>query len=373
MAKGTKAPAGDADDFLNETSPVVEDVVDTEGLDLTQIPPPTEAVITNSRTDTVKAPKPKGDTKHINFSRFGPNKRPLTTDLSDEMLPPITKKRQAIYQLLGLEDGASIDKRIIEDQSSRNSRFVDTSDVEMHHTYSIYDQFEKDFGRQQKVVTYYDGVQRFTYTDPINKENRSDVRQKVGIPKFVHGQVVVDIMKNYHQYLWWELHPANKTNKFRDKSKPASFERIDLKMHNPHTEMVKRELRMDALNYIRSLHGSLAVNLATALDIPTLRQQPADIKNALYALAEVDPEKVLYKAPDKYMSSMIMVTRAIDLGLIDFDAMRKHFYFAQNVVEPLYIVPMDESPINALAKFLVDNPEGKEVKEKIEQYIYYWI
>jgi hypothetical protein len=364
----------DVDDFLNDTAPV-EEVIDTTNLDLSQIPPPEpiqNPVLTNTKKSTVEGPKLKGELRKFSFSRFGPNKRPITTDLSDQMLPPITKRHTAIYQLLGLQEGASTDKRI-QSQESERANIVDTSDYEMHATYSIFDQFEKDFGRQTKVVTYYDGVQRTTYKDPITGEMRPEIRQKVGTPRFSRGQAVVDIMRNYHQYLWWELHPGNKTNKFRDKSKPALFERIDLKHYNPHMDMIRKELEFDAMKYIRGLQAGQVIDLATALDIPVVGVQPSALKTDLYTLAQKDPEKVLFKAPDEIMSTTIEIMRAVDLGILDYDALRKQYFFAQNINEPLFVVPMDEIPYEALAKYLVGTEEGQIVKEKMMEFIYYWI
>jgi len=173
--------------------------------------------------------------------------------------------------------------------------------------------------------------------------------------------------------LWWELHPGNLTNKFRDKNKPALFERTDLKFHNPHMDMIRRELKLDAMTYVRKLQAGQAIDLATALDIPIVGLQPSAIKTELYTMAENNPEKVLYKAPDEIMSTTIEVMRAVDLGILDYDAFRKQYFFAQNVNEPFFVVPMDEIPHEALAKFLVRTDEGKMIKERMMEFIYYWM
>lgn len=370
-SQNTPVSTEDVDDFLNDAPTVIEDEIDTSNLDLTQIPPPDNVIISNTHKDTAGAPPTKGTQKQVTFSRFGANKRPITTDLSDQMLPPITKKTTAIYQLLGIDAGGrSEDKRIIASDSAA-ARIVDTSDVEMHHTYSIYDRFEEDFGRRNKIVTYFDGVQRVEYKDPITGQIRPDIRQKIGTPRFVRGQHMCDIMKNYHQYLWWELHPGNKNNKFRDKSKAAMFERVDNKHHNPHVEQVRMEIKIDAMNYVRSLQADQCMDLAAALDIPTFRVQPNDIKTALYVMAESDPEKVMYKSHNKAISVTITVMRAIDFGIIDYDAMRKQYFFAQNP-QPIFQVPLDESPTASLAKHLVNTEEGNALREKMEEFIMYW-
>ena len=371
------ATSEDVDEFLNESTEVkIEDLSpeEVDKLDLSQIPPPpNETVVTDIKRDTVVGITPKGTPKQINFSRFGFNKRPITTDLSDEMLPPITKKRTAIYQLLGVDTGGhSYDKRI-DHNDNPASRIVDTADVEMHHTYSIYDTFEKDFGRRDKTVTFFDGVQRYEYTDPITKEVKADIRQKLGKPAFVRGQAMVDIMKNYHQYLWWELHPKNKSNKYRDKQIAATFERIDLKYVNPHVDQMKMEIKLDAMNFVRALSADKAMDLAAALDIPTFREQPSTIKTALYVMAESDPERVMFKSPNKAISVTASAMRALDFGILDFDAERKQYFFAQNVDSPIYQVPLDEPPLQSLAKFLIDSSEGMPIREKMDEYINYWI
>jgi hypothetical protein len=375
MAKQKTVPAenADVDDFLNDNPPVIEEDLspeEVEKLDLTQVPPPSPVVDTNTRNSTVATPKTMGTTKTINFSRFGAGKRPITTDLSDQMLPPITRKRSAIYQLIGAEGGFTEDKRI-DASDSQAARVVDVSDFEMHPSYTIYDEFEPDFGRKSKVVTYYDGVARASYKDPVTGEMRSEIRQKVGLPRFVRGQHVCDIMKNYHQFLWFELHPGNKTNKFRDKSKSPLFERIDLKHYNPHVGQFRTELKLDAMNYVRSLSPDKAMDLAAALDIPTFRVQPSDIKSALYVKAEADPEAVMFKSPNKAISVTVTVMRAMDLGIIDYDASKKQYFFAQNTSIPIFQVPLDEPPVQALARYLVE--DGEDLREKIDEYSMYWL
>jgi hypothetical protein len=379
----------EVDEFLNENSEIQSEEtieeIDTEGLDLSQIPPPEpdlaedrfqNPIITNVAKETVGAPKAKPgavERQVLRFSRFGKSKRPITTDLSDGMLPPVTRKRTAIYQLLGTDDaGRTIDKRIDPGESAA-ANIVDVSDFEMHHTYSIFDVFEPDFGRKNKVVTYYDGVQRVNYKDPVTGEMRPDIRQKVGIPRFVRGQAIVDITKNYHQFLWWELHPRNKNNRFRDRSIAPLFERVDIKHYNPHTQLLNTELKLDAMTYVRKLNANQAIDLAAALNIPTFRVQPGDVKAALYVAAETDPKSILFKAPDQAVSATITVMRGMDLGIIDYDANRKQFYFGDNDKQPIYQVPLDEQPVKSLAQYLSeDSDEGGKLLETIQEFINYW-
>jgi hypothetical protein len=375
--KKASAPAADnsdVDEFLNDSPEIqAEDLSpeEIEKLDLTQIPPPEPSITTNLKTQTVEAPKVKGTEKAVNFNRFAGGKKPITTDLSEQMLPPVTRKTTAIYQLLGVDVGGHTTDKRIDASDNPAARIVDVSDVEKHHTYTIYDRFEENFGNRNKVVTYFEGVQRVSYKDPITGEMKADVRQKVGIPKFTRGQVVVDIMRNYHQYLWWELHPENKTNKFRDKSRAATFERVDMHQHSPNFDQIRTEIKIDAMNYVRGLSPDKAMDLAAALNIPTFREQPSAIKQALYIKAEADPEMVMFKSPNKAISVTVSIMRAMDLGIIEYDASRKQYFFAQDNNTPIWQVPLDESPVLSLAKYLID--EGSHIRDKMDEYIMYWM
>lgn len=378
MAKTkTSAPVADnsdVDEFLNDSPEVqAEDLSpeEIEKLDLTQIPPPEPSITTNRKIDTVESPKSTGTLKKVNFNRFAGGRKPITTDLSEQMLPPITRKTTAIYQLIGVDAGGHTTDKRIDASDSVAARIVDVSDHELHHTYTIYDRFDENFGNRSKVVTYFEGIQRVTYKDPITGEMKADVRQKVGTPKFTRGQAVVDIMKNYHQYLWWELHPGNKTNKFRDKTKAPMFERVDMQHHSPNFDQIRTEIKIDAMNYVRGLSADKAMDLAAALNIPTFREQPSSIKQALYIKAEADPEMVMFKSPNKAISVAVSIMRAMDLGIIDYDASRKQYFFAQDNKTPIWQVPLDESPVLSLAKYLID--EGREVREKMDEYIMYWL
>jgi hypothetical protein len=63
--------------------------------------------------------------------------------------------------------------------------------------------------------------------------------------------------------------------------------------------------------------------------------------------------------------------RALDFGILDFDAMRKQYFFGNNL-SPIFQVPLDEPPVQSLAKHIIETEEGALLRDKMEEYIMYW-
>lgn len=293
--------------------------------------------------------------------RFGKFRLPASMNISSQMLPPITKRTFAIYELCDYFDTATGRKKI-DPRIQGGDQSIDPPPYELVDNYQFHDYFEPDLAKRDKILTYHGGVETFSYENPVTKQQENGVRPKRLVPFFTNGQVRVEIEKHYPQFVWWELHPRNETNKRRDKQKPPVFRRIDLDFHSSHVDILRMDLQSEAYNYVRRLNHSELIALASAMSNPTISvtTNDNDIRVALLHRSRTSPEEVLYKSPDKVTAASLDIINSLDWGILDFDAQTNTYTFSNMPDEPAYVVPLEEKPIEGFAKFLIGEIEGEE-------------
>jgi hypothetical protein len=283
--------------------------------------------------------------------------------LSRQYLPPITKRRQAIYQLLN----TGRDSRLRpEDQVGSEAIPYD-----MVPTYQMYDQFDSDVNNRDKVLTYSEGKQLVYVDNPGTGRKEQITREKLGEPHFTNGQVIVDTIKDYTRYVWWELHPRNASNKWRDKSKPAIFKRVDIERSSPHVQMMQMDLKMDAEQYVIKLDLKELINLAAAMTNPTINvNMPSQqLRYEMRMRAQEDPEGVMFKAPDKIASIKLSIMHGMDMGIIFYEPSTETYFNGED--EEMFVVPVDNNPTESFAKFL-SSEQGKESRDYISEKLAFW-
>jgi len=328
-------------------------------------------------------PKKPGDERPrvlMNRGRFGKFKLPASIPLSEMMLPPITKKKTAIYELLNLNNadkysgreiyaGRAIDPRIVE-----ANKFIDPPPFGLTPTYTIFDRFEPDLARRNKVMKYVTRASVRSFENPVTKQPDQTIDEQLGEPGFINGQVVVEIENNYPHYVWWELHPQNASNKWRPKERPPVFKRIDIEYKSPHQQMMKMDLQQEAERYVIGLRADELINLASAMTNPVIStaMPPNEIRLALRLRARNNPEEVLFKAPNPTHSITMNVISAMDLGIIDYRPETNEYFFASDDDKPMFVVPLEQTPIEALAGYL-SSAEGKEDRKAMENMLSFWV
>ena len=285
------------------------------------------------------------------FSSFG---------LSEKMLPPVTRRRSAIYEMLNLK---KVDPRITE-----GPRIVEIPPFQLSPVYEIYDRFEEDWARSRKVMPYSNKINVHEYYNTVDSLKNRDAGPQLDMPEFINGQVRVDCEEEYSRYVWWELHPLNASNKFRDKTKNPLFKRIDTEFTSPYMQLMKMDLAFDAEKYVISCDAEKLYNLAVHFSIP--RSTPIqDMRIELRRLARENPQRVMFSSPEKHASTMENVIRATALGIIDYKPETREFFF--NEKESFFQVPMDQAEVESVAKYLVSK-EGAKHKETLEASLSFW-
>lgn len=287
--------------------------------------------------------------------------------LSRPYVPRITRRRTAIYQLVNYKN--RLDKRL-----QGPDQHVDPPVWSLSPVYTITDNHEPDLMKREKTLTFYEGGSETVYIkDPVTNKSVPQAIPKVGDPVFNNGQIVVNIYNQYPQYAWFELHPRNASNKFRNQTLPPIFERVDTKFESPHIQSVRLDLQREAEGYVIDLKPDKLMNLASRLTNPTINPNmpPQELRLALRMRAKANPEEVLYMNPDNVTSVKIATIHALDFGVIQYVPENEAYYMDEDN-EPVFTVPAGNKPFDALIIFLYSDPEGKKVFEEIKEELSFW-
>lgn len=323
-------------------------------------------------TTPIPAPTPPAPQFKKRFKREMPDTSGLI--ISPKLIPPITRRRMAIYQLLTASE-TRFDSRVISTQSgdrivANGPTRIEPAPFELHPIYELYDPYEPVLAKRRKRMVYSNdiAVQEYYNTNVTNADVSTNTR--IEMPQFIGGQVTVDVVGSFNKYIWFELHPKNLSNKHRDKNVVANFKRIDIEFQSPHAQLMRRDLAIDAERHIIGLNTEQLINLAAAFGIPT-NTKPGDMRLEMRRRAADNPREVLFKSPDNKATAMMNIMSAIDLGILDFDPDSQNYYLGEDR-NPVWTCLVDQSPLEDFAKFLI-TPEGREAKEEIESLLNFWV
>lgn len=369
MAKSKKM-----DDLLDEDQPLTGELPAEEEPAIPEVSPtakPPEEEKAPPKAPTTTIPQGSGPTK-----KPVPDRRALriktheklyaSLDLSPRYIPPITRKRSAIYQLY--EYKSKRDNRLVGIDA-----IVDPYPIELVPTYTFTDLDEQDLTKREKTMTYWDGTESKTIEDPLTGQSRIVSVPKPGTPRIIGGQVVVNIFSKYNWFVWWELHPRNASNKWRDKSQTPLFERIDTKHEGAHVQNILHNMKFEAERYVLGISHDKRINLASALTNPTINTKdvnPQDLLLTLRLRARNNPEEILFTAPDNMATIKVSIVHALDLGILTFLDETECYYFADESV-PFFRVLVNNDPLESLAEFL-SSEEGKSDLEAIQGMLQFW-
>jgi len=288
--------------------------------------------------------------------------------LSRKFCPPITRKLTAVYQLYNFK--GKVDRRL-----DGKDTFIDPFPYQLAPTYTFTDTEDPDLMRREKTLSYFDGTETVNIEDPVTKQLRPQSVPKLGAPEIIGGQAMVNIMNSYQRYVWWELHPRNASNKWRDFSKEPIFERVDIRFGTPHINNIREDIKLEAQNYLASLKNRTdqLINLAAGLTNPTVNTfvDPQQLYLTLRMRAQNNPEEILFTAHNKVQGSVkVALIHALDYSVIAWVGDQGCYYFG-DAEFPMYRVPIDNDPFESLCKFMTTD-EGKEYYDMIVEQLGFW-
>lgn len=275
--------------------------------------------------------------------------------LSQLVLPPYTKGRVAIYKVCEGDEG----------KNPATGLPVEPFDVSISGQYTFHDKFERDAFKKDKIIQNITG----SGTDivdgkPVLKEDVEDVI-------FHRGFLQVPVESEYPLYVFMELHPNNKSNKFRPNNAPIIFERMDISTKSIASQAASVDLALDAGNSVREMSKEEVLGYAAAAGISTAAtRMPSEIKHDLKVWAMSNPVQFYKLNKNAKAAIQIVVLDAIGFGLIGYRPDKKSYVDLESD-DIISTHTASEDPMSQLVKFL-GKEEGKEWYEHIQKRLNYW-
>jgi hypothetical protein len=292
-------------------------------------------------------------------------KRPEGINISDKMLPPITRRGIAIYETL---QETKFDPRIIE-----GDKAIAPPPMDLPPTYPWYDPGEEDYSLRRKMMKNVtrSEVRQIRQSDGQIKPQLEEVLEYV---VFANGRKEVNQQSDYVLYCFLELHPLNESNKYRDQSKKALFKRTDFEFRSSAVQMLEMDLQDEASKYLGSLNEKEIINLASAMTNPpiaVINVPTSDIRYNLRLRARNNPKDIVYRNPDKKAAARIDILHALENGCLEYIP-EFNAFFLDDPKTPFFEVSISATnPVDDLAIHLTSS-DGKEAYEAILDYVNFW-
>lgn len=298
------------------------------------------------------------------FGKLEKRRRIVDVGLSDIVLPPFTRKLTATYQIIGSDK-----------ISTSTGLPVERKTVSIPGSYMFNDIGEPDPTKRGKLIKHLRRPE--IKTDKISNKQYidDDLLEEI---VFIKGIKRVPVESNYLTFIFMELHPLNKSNKFRDKTTAAKFERIDLDQSRSlafkHAENdLALEAELEVMNKITASDEIIAY--AVNADIPVMENGMARpvsvIKHDLRLWARKYPKKFFSIGSNAKAAVKLNALDAIGLGLVEHDPKRRAFIspVTEGVV---YTYPVGSEPTSAFVDYLADTEAGQELYEALVNQLDYY-
>lgn len=287
-------------------------------------------------------------------------RRAVSLGLSDLIIPPFTKAKIAQYRMIS-------DGRI--DPSTGKPPIP--QDSILPGTYVLYDKFEADPLRRNKLMKNL-GREEIVFNNETQKEER---KYNINEIEFLMGMKNVNIEKDYREYVFMELHPLNKSNRHRDPSNAALFERVDISYNdNPAFKAAMLDLANDAetavIKEVTDQH--LIIGYAVQMGVAVDGKQPGEVKNDLRVAARNDPKKFFSCFKDLGPAIKMNIHDGLGKGIISYEAAKHRFEFTETG-QVIHVVLMGEDPVNDFAAAIQKQPELMDMYQEMVDMLNYWV
>lgn len=288
--------------------------------------------------------------------RLERKKRAVEIGLSELILPPWTRGITAKYKILSSE-------RI----DPATGKTPEPKDVEMPGTYMLYDKFEKDPLKKNKLMR---NLGRPNITrDGTGKEVFQDTIETV---QFVAGVKTVNIDKDYRQYVFMELHPLNKSNRHRSTDNSVYFERVDLKYNKSSAYLAaEMDLGREAEEMVMAIKDkNEIIGMAVSAMVYQPGLDPGALKVSLRQFAREKPKEYFKLSTNNKPGVRLSMLDALQWGFISHETDKRRFVFCETD-QPFFTYSVNENPIDALVEAIV-KPEYANYLKAIMELVDFW-
>jgi hypothetical protein len=263
-------------------------------------------------------------------------KRINSSGLSDKVLPPYTKNQIATYRIISADE-----------INPATGQRVMPVDVSIPGEYLFHDLFDMDVLKRDKIRRNVIG------TKTVIVDGKPQVQEQVEDVEFNRGWLHVPCATKYALYVFIELHPLYKGNRFRPNNAPVVFERTDLRYNSPAAKAAALELSLDAGQIVRGMRKDEVMNYALGSNppIPTAGREVHEIRTDLLTRVIANPIPFFKQNKNEKAGILINVSDAIAFGLVEYQQDRKSFVLV-DTDEVLFTHTVTEEPTSAFVKHL---------------------
>lgn len=308
-------------------------------------------------TNEFDAPGTKTVT-HRNPDRKNSKQRIITHVLSKEMLPPVTKRKVAVYQVIN----AYRKDPLLAGNATGDD--ILPFDVVIPGTYMIYDPHEMNITQRQKMMK---NVTRPGIEIKDGRQISTEVVEDIVLYK---GLLEVNQESAYPLYVLMELHPLNGSNKRRNKDVQPVFERVDMKYRSVASLDALEDLAEEASRTIKDLKIDEVMGFLATLKLPTAGIRADDARYNLRMYAKQNPLAFFKLNPSSTEMIKINFLDALELGFLEYDLEKKGYRFTTEN-KPFFTHAIGEEPVMATVKFLASQ-KGVDIYTLITEYLGFW-
>lgn len=279
--------------------------------------------------------------------------------LSSQMLPPITKRRLAVYEAIGR---GAIDPLT-------NKPLDIAPPLILPGKFVVYDPFQAEINKRNVLL------RNVTRSEHVIRNGMDMVEDYVEDLIIDNGFKQVNQEKNYLEYVLMELHPLNESNKWRDKSQAPAFRRSDVIVRKDWSDTsAGMDLAFEAESAVIAMKESdEIISYATACGINTtgryLNKGDDSVKVDLRRFARQNPLDFFKIIPDTAMAIKMTCLEAIDFGTIEYEVDKRQWVFTDGSLVCQHLP--GENPMESLVRDL-QKPGWKKSYEKMQEQLNYW-
>lgn len=304
-----------------------------------------------------------------NYGKLEKKRRAIDIDISEQLLPPITRKSTAIYKLIPSwwnplkPERDQADIKVLDPATGKEP---DPRDLSFPGTYVLYDKWQKDPTKRQKTMINPGREQILE-----NKEGDKYLKMEIKPVEFIADYCHIDVERNYLEYVFMENHPLNASNKNRpNKNIQPLFMRYDIHhIKSPESIMAEMDVAYEAERMVVDLKDrDRIIGIATSLNITTDGKKSDVIKGDLRVWARQHPREFFRVYGDVTPAIKMNVLDALRLGLIEYDNDLKSYVDLEDG-ETLHTVVVGEDPLESFIKRLKEEQEKYSI---IKNMLDYW-
>lgn len=302
-------------------------------------------------------------------------KRSVDLNISEMLLPPLTKKSTATYKLVHgtwnplIAERLQMDNKRIDPSTGQE---VPPQNLSLPGSYVFRDHGEKDPTRKMKTMFNY-GRENILE----NKEGDKYLKRELKDIEFQFDFFNVDCENNYLEYVFMELHPFNASNKWRvNKTVQPLFMRTDIHSNKSTAHKVmEADLAFEAERMVVEMTKRDQI-IAMASSIPDIvvsgRLDYDNIKFSLRQWAKAHARDFFALTGDTTPAIKLNVLDAQGLGLLDFNPDKREYSDAETG-EVFHVVMVHDDPLESFVKFLKKpTDESQAAYSRIKNMLDYW-